>query len=87
MSPSETCLLVYWVATQKFLASPHFKWLENGPIQQFFMDKLQSEFFSSSFDQPEEHLVVVNGMLSVRLPRRFQAQDGTPCARIRRAHV
>ena len=48
----------------KLLVSPRFKWRENGPIQQFFLEKLQSDFFSSCFDQPRERLTVLNGMLA-----------------------
>jgi transcriptional regulator with XRE-family HTH domain len=48
----------------KLLVSPRFKWRENGPIQQFFLEKLQSDFFSSRFDQKREQLMVLNGMLA-----------------------
>jgi transcriptional regulator with XRE-family HTH domain len=47
----------------KLLVSPRFKWLENGPIQQFFFAKLQSDFFNSCFDQDREQLIVLNAML------------------------
>ncbi|MDQ7074937.1 MAG: helix-turn-helix transcriptional regulator [Gammaproteobacteria bacterium] len=52
--------------------SANFKWRENGPIQGFFMDKLQEEFFNSRFDQPKEQLLVLNGMLSAASNQRFQ---------------
>lgn len=48
----------------KLLVSPHFKWRENGPIQQFFLERLQSDFFGSRFDQASEALIVLNGMLT-----------------------
>uniref|UniRef100_UPI0025CE03F9 helix-turn-helix domain-containing protein n=6 Tax=Thiolapillus sp. TaxID=2017437 RepID=UPI0025CE03F9 len=48
----------------KLLVAPNFKWRENGPIQQFFLQKLQSDFFASRFDQEHESLIVVNGMLA-----------------------
>lgn len=48
----------------KLLVSPRFKWLENGPIQQFFLERLQSDFFGSRFNQSREELIVVNGMLA-----------------------
>lgn len=44
--------------------APNFKWREDGPIQRFFITKLQSDFFSSRFKQDNESLLVVNGMLS-----------------------
>jgi len=48
----------------KVLVARNFKWQENGPIQQFFLEKIQADFFSSCFDHPDEHLIVVNGMLA-----------------------
>ena len=52
--------------------APNFKWRENGPIQQFFQQKLQAEFFSSRFDRESERLIVINGMLSESANRLFQ---------------
>ncbi|MDQ7017500.1 MAG: helix-turn-helix transcriptional regulator [Gammaproteobacteria bacterium] len=52
--------------------SANFKWRENGPIQCFFMDKLQEEFFNSRFDHSQEQLLVLNGMLSPRSNQQFQ---------------
>jgi transcriptional regulator with XRE-family HTH domain len=48
----------------KLLVARNFKWLENGPIQRFFQDKIESEFFSSRFDRADERLIVINGMLA-----------------------
>jgi DNA-binding Xre family transcriptional regulator len=48
----------------KLLVARNFKWQENGPIQRFFQDKIEADFFASRFDQPEERLIVVNGMLA-----------------------
>lgn len=48
----------------KLLVSPNFRWLPNGPIQQFFLEKVQHEFFTSRFDGEDEKLIVLNGMLS-----------------------
>ncbi len=48
----------------KLLVAPNFQWRENGPIQQFFLKKLQSDFFNSSFDKRQENLLVINGMLA-----------------------
>ncbi|MEJ2610344.1 MAG: XRE family transcriptional regulator [Candidatus Thiodiazotropha sp.] len=48
----------------KLLVSPRFKWRENGPIQQLFLEKLQSDFFNARFDHAKERLIVLNGMLA-----------------------
>lgn len=48
----------------KLLLAPNFQWRENGPIQQFFLKKLQSDFFNSRFDKEQENLIVINGMLA-----------------------
>lgn len=50
----------------KLLIAPNFHWIENGPIQQLFLSRLQDDFFASRFDRPNERLQVVNGMLSPR---------------------
>jgi transcriptional regulator with XRE-family HTH domain len=41
-----------------------FAWLPNGPIQQYFKARAQSEYFASSFDRPGELMLMVNGMLT-----------------------
>jgi DNA-binding Xre family transcriptional regulator len=56
----------------KLLVSPNFQWRENGPIQQFFLQRLQSDFFNSRFDQSHEALIVVNGMLADSSTAVFQ---------------
>ncbi|WP_027855822.1 helix-turn-helix domain-containing protein [Marinobacterium jannaschii] len=48
----------------RLLVSPNFRWLPNGPIQRFFLDKVQQDFFNSGFDKSTESLVVLNGVLS-----------------------
>lgn len=48
----------------KLLVAPNFKWRKNGPIQRFFIEKLESDFFSSRFNKEQEQLVVINGMLT-----------------------
>jgi len=48
----------------KLRVAPNFKWLENGPIQKFFQQKLATDFFSTQFTQQNEQLIVINGMLS-----------------------
>jgi hypothetical protein len=41
-----------------------FSWLPDGPIQQYFKARAQSEYFASRFDRPGELMLVVNGMLT-----------------------
>ncbi len=48
----------------RLLVSPNFRWLSNGPIQRFFLEKVQQDFFDSGFDKSTESLVVLNGVLS-----------------------
>ncbi|WP_457675966.1 helix-turn-helix domain-containing protein [Thiolapillus sp.] len=48
----------------KLRVAPNFKWRENGPIQRFFLSRLQQDFFASRFDEDHEKLLVVNGMLA-----------------------
>lgn len=64
--------------------SADFAWRAGGPIQGFFEQQAQQEFFQSSFDQPGELRLVITGMLSrasnaavrqkmERLAREFRA--------------
>lgn len=48
----------------KLLIAPNFRWRENGPIQQFFLEKLGADFFNSRFNKQDERLIVINGMLA-----------------------
>lgn len=52
--------------------APNFAWQENGPIQRFFQEKLEQEFFNSRFDKAEEKLLVANAMLSKSTNALFQ---------------
>ena len=56
----------------KLRISANFNWLPNGPIQQFFHDKVQQDFFNSRFDKEYEKLLVLNGLLSRQSNRDFQ---------------
>lgn len=40
-----------------------FRWLPNGPIQQYFKAKAQNEYFRSPFDRPGETMLLMNCML------------------------
>jgi predicted transcriptional regulator len=48
----------------RLLISLDFSWLPDGPIQRFFNQQAHNEYFRSRFDGPDEHMVVVNGLLS-----------------------
>ncbi|TDR18348.1 helix-turn-helix domain-containing protein [Marinicella litoralis] len=48
----------------KLKISPHFHWIENGPIQKFFEQNIQQDFWQSQFINPGEIRLLVNGMLS-----------------------
>lgn len=56
----------------KLLIAPNFAWLDNGPIQRFFQDKVGREYFKTRFDREGERLIVLNGMLSPRANAEFQ---------------
>ena len=44
--------------------APNFSWIDNGPIQQFFQQKIGQEFFHTRFNRDDDCVVVLNGMLS-----------------------
>ena len=56
----------------RLLVSSNFKWLNNGPIQQFFQQKIADDFFASKFNHQQEKLIVINGMLSQEAMAIFQ---------------
>lgn len=58
----------------KLKISAHFAWLPDGPIQRFFLKRVQEEFFNSHFKQPTEKLIVINGLLSLSSNGEIQKQ-------------
>ena len=56
----------------KLKITKNFAWLADGPIQRFFLKRVQEEFFSSRFNQATEKLVVVNGLLSLASSAELQ---------------
>ena len=46
------------------MIAKNFKWIDNGPIQRFFEDKVQSDFFDSSFNDPGQYRIFISGMLT-----------------------
>lgn len=60
----------------KLKIAVNFKWRDNGPIQQFFQQKLATDFFNSTFNQQQEKLIVMNGMLSSEAMAIFHRKLG-----------
>lgn len=56
----------------KLLVATNFSWRENGPIQQFFQEKIAAEYFKTKFKDDDECLIVLNGMLSSHSNGEFQ---------------
>ena len=48
----------------KLRIAPNFRWAANGPIQRFFLEYVEKDFFDSRFDSASEKLLVLNGLLS-----------------------
>jgi hypothetical protein len=46
------------------MISQNFKWIPDGPIQQYFESRVQLEFLDSSFTQTGEFRIFVSGMIS-----------------------
>ncbi|GAA6151896.1 helix-turn-helix domain-containing protein [Pseudoteredinibacter isoporae] len=48
----------------KLLVDRGFRWLPNGPIQQYFRQQIQSDYFAADFDGAGELMLFQNAMLS-----------------------
>ncbi|GAA5216140.1 helix-turn-helix domain-containing protein [Corallincola platygyrae] len=48
----------------RILVSTTFRWLSRGPIQTFFRESVEKEFFQHGFNDNTSQLVCINGMLS-----------------------
>lgn len=48
----------------KLRIAPNFRWAPDGPIQRFFLEYVEKDFFDSRFDGSSEKLLVLNGLLS-----------------------
>ncbi|MDM3872544.1 helix-turn-helix transcriptional regulator [Porticoccus sp. W117] len=56
----------------KLRVAPNFRWQTNGPIQQFFQNSVEREFFNSNFAREDEQFIVLNGTLSAASSQIFQ---------------
>jgi hypothetical protein len=56
----------------KLLVATNFSWLKNGPIQNFFQERVAQEYFKTKFKDEDECLIVLNGMLSPQSNGEFQ---------------
>ncbi|MEH6471632.1 MAG: helix-turn-helix transcriptional regulator [Halopseudomonas sp.] len=60
----------------KLCIAPNFNWLANGPIQQFFHQRIKQEFFQASFVKSTDKLLVSNALISnqsnAELQKRMQ---------------
>ncbi len=50
----------------KLLIAPNFAWRKNGPIEKFFTQNVKEAFLRSRFDQSDEALLFLYGLLSDR---------------------
>ena len=48
----------------RLLIAPSFAWRQHGPIQRFFTERMQDDFFHSNFDGKGEAFLFASGMLS-----------------------
>ncbi len=55
----------------KLLISPNFSWRNNGPIQKYFVNKLQGDFLNYSFSDEDEAFTFLSGISSKRLREKF----------------
>ncbi|MCW8889994.1 MAG: helix-turn-helix transcriptional regulator [Sedimenticola sp.] len=56
----------------KLRVATNFKWMEDGPIQRFYQEKIEADFFRSRFVKEHERLIVINGMLAASSNAVFQ---------------
>lgn len=55
----------------KLLTAHNFRWRKDGPVQRFFRQNIQSDFFQSDFDQVGANLTFLTGMLSTEAHQTF----------------
>lgn len=69
----------------KLLISQEFSWRRNGPIQAFFEEQVQSDFFNARFSGPGEIRLFAFGMLSRRANALLQDRMQKTAAMFRQA--
>ena len=57
----------------KVLTARNFSWRPGGPVQSYFLQQVQSDFFNARFDQPTDVLYLLVGLLSDSSRRRVQS--------------
>lgn len=55
----------------KLLTAKNFKWRKDGPVQRYFRQNVQEEFFQSDFVEAGEELSFMTGMLSAEAHAEF----------------
>lgn len=58
----------------KLRIARNFRWRKDGPIQNFFFERIAQEFFSGRFDAEHEKLLVLNGVISPEANAEVQAR-------------
>lgn len=56
----------------RMLISSNFRWHKDGPIQNFFMEKVEKDFFNTRFKKDQEKLLVVAGLCTAETNKRIQ---------------
>lgn len=56
----------------KLKLSPTFSWIAGGPIQRFFQQQVQDEFFRSHFSGEDEKLMMATGLMSIPSNKKIQ---------------
>lgn len=70
----------------KLTVSKKFAWRKGGPVQQYFRQSIERDFFDSDFDRPGEQLVFRSGMLSRESNALLQKKIETLIAEFNELH-
>ena len=60
----------------RLIVSPKFRWRDQGPVQNYFKQQVQQDFFQSDFQRPGEMLLFSSGMLSKADHQRLEQKMG-----------
>lgn len=58
----------------KLRIAPNFRWLPNGPIQRFFLAKVEQDFFNTQFERETDRLLVLNGLCTTATNAAIQTR-------------